>query len=165
MKKRLITKIAIILSIVSLLTVPAFAEIKTVSLHVDGMFCPFCALGLEKKLKKVEAVSTVDVHLKKGVADVTLKPEAAFDLKDFQKAVKKAGFTLKNIDVEVIGNIIRNKDGFLVLQSEGDQTSFILSDQDRAVTQGQLVLVQGVIHKHADQPPGLLIKKLEIIQQ
>jgi len=106
-----------------------------------------------------------------------------FDLKALQQAVKKAGFTLKNVDVEVIGNVIRNEDGFLVLESEGDQTRFILSDQDRAETlaqvlstkieeqlisaqsQGHLVLIMGVVHEHDKLPPGLMIKKLEIIAQ
>jgi len=183
MKKLSTLKIGIILSIVSLLTIPAFAEIKTVNLHVDGLFCPFCALSLEKKLKKVEAVSTVDVHLKKGVTNVTLNPNVTFDLKALQQAVKKAGFTLKNIDVEVMGTIIRNKEEFLVLESQGDQTRFILFDQDHkdssskvlginvekklisAQKEGRLVLIMGVVHEHDKLPPGLMIKKLEIIAQ
>jgi len=182
-KKSQLINVILVLFIASLFTTPAVAEIKTVNLHVDGIFCPFCALSLEKKLKKVEAVSTVDVHLKKGVTDVMLKPNVTFDLKALQQAVKKAGFTLKNVDVEVIGTVIRNEDGFLVLESEGDQTRFILSDQDQAETlaqvlstkieeqltsaqsQGHLVLIMGVVHEHDKLPPGLMIKKLEIIAQ
>ena len=56
MKKQQTIMMVITLSIISLLAVPVFAEIKTVSLHVDGLSCPFCALSLEKKLKNVNGV-------------------------------------------------------------------------------------------------------------
>ena len=185
MKKQQIIIIGILLSIIPHLAVSAYAEIKEVNLHIDGLSCPFCAFGLEKKLNKVEAVATVDVHLKKAVTDITLKPGVPIDLKAIRKAVKKAGFTLRNIEVQVIGNISRNKQGFLVLESQGDKTRFILSDQDHADTkanlssfrvlgadvekrlslaqkEGKLVLLQGVIHEHADLPLGLLIHKVEV---
>jgi len=187
MKKQHIIRGGIILSIISVLTVPAFAEIKTVSLRVDGLSCPFCALGLEKKLKKVESVSGVNVHMKKALTDLTLKPQSALDLKAIRKAVKEAGFTLKNIDVGVLGTIIRDNEGFFVLESQGDKTRFILFDKEhsearakslstqmlgndiekkllQAQNDGKLVLIQGTIHEHAELPPGLLINRVEVQQ-
>jgi len=185
MKKQSIVKIGIILSIVSLLAIPAFAEIKTVNLHIDGLSCPFCALSLEKKLKKVEAIKTVDVHLKKAVTDVTLKPDIPFNLIAIQKAVKESGFTLRDIEVAVIGNVIQNDNGIILLESQGDKTKFFLYDENhndgdtkstnpqvlgtniekqllKSQQEGNSVKIDGIIHQHANMPLGLLIRKLDV---
>ena len=185
MKKQSIVKIGIILSIISLLAVPVFAEIKTASLYVDGLSCPFCALSLEKKLKKVEAIKTVDVHLKKAITEITLKPDIPFDLKAIHKAVKESGFTLRNIEVVVIGDVIQNDDGIILLESHGDKTHFFLYDKNhsdgdakstntqvletnierqllKARQKGNSIHIDGIVHQHAEMPLGLLIKKLEV---
>jgi len=188
MKKQQTIMMVITLSIISLLAVPVFAEIKTVNLHVDGLSCPFCALSLEKNLKKVEAIKTVNVHLKKAITDVTLKPEVPFNLSAIQLAVKESGFTLRDIEVTVIGNVIQNDDGIILLESQGDKTQFFLfdenhSDSDSKSTkqqvldtnvekqllklqqEGNSVTIDGIIHQHIDMPISLLIKNLEVNSQ
>lgn len=188
MKKQSIVRIGIILSIVSLLAVPAFAEIKTVNLHVDGLSCPFCALSLEKKLKSVDGVSKVDVHLKKAITNLTLKPESQLDLKAVHTAVKEAGFTLKDIQITISGNVLQDKDGFFIVESQEDKMQFFLFDENhtdvnssspnshmldaniekqllKAQEENKTVEVNGTIHQHADMPFSLLIKNLEVNSQ
>ncbi len=181
-------KIGFFLSIIIFLTNPAIAEIKSVNLHVDGLSCPFCALGLEKKLNKVDSVLTTTVHLKKAVTDLTLKPNALLNLTSIRKAVKEAGFTLKNIDIKVLGTIKRNKQNILVLESQGDKTPFILFNQEHQEGQPELpspemlssdiekkliqamdkkltVSISGVIHEHVAASYGLFIDSMEISQE
>lgn len=63
--------------------------------QIKGLACPFCAYGLEKKIKKMPDVAGVYVGLNEGIAQIKLKktddPPTQEQLK---KAVKDAGFTL-----------------------------------------------------------------------
>src|SRR5919108_6410468 len=42
---------------------PAFAQVEEVRIGVDGMTCNLCAAGLERALRKLDAVSNVKVAL------------------------------------------------------------------------------------------------------
>ena len=77
------------------------AEVEEIELRVDGLSCPFCSLGLEKKLKRIEGVEGVQIHMKRGITEVSLAPEEAPDLAAIRKAVKEAGFTLRDIRLTV----------------------------------------------------------------
>ena len=48
-----------------------------VSVQVDGLSCPFCAYGLEKKLRKVENVASIEIRVNEGRAVVTPSPARA----------------------------------------------------------------------------------------
>ena len=51
---------------------PVAAEIEGIQLQVDGLSCPFCALGLDKRLKQRAGLEGIQVHLKQGVTEATL---------------------------------------------------------------------------------------------
>ena len=69
----------------------------SVTITVDGLSCPFCAYGLEKHLKRVAGVESVEINMKDGKAIVRLKPDAQVDDAALKAAVKKAGFTTRGI--------------------------------------------------------------------
>jgi len=81
------------------LTPVSAQEISTQSatIQVDGLSCPFCAYGLEKNLKKVNGVGSVKIDMKTGKATVSLKKGADVEDKTLRQAVKKAGFTARDI--------------------------------------------------------------------
>lgn len=64
-------------------------------LHVDGLACPFCAYGLEKKLGAVQGVRSVDTQIKDGTVTVTMEDGASLDEASARQAVKDAGFHLR----------------------------------------------------------------------
>jgi len=66
-------------------------------IQIDGLSCPFCVYGLEKNLKKVNGGKTVKIDMKTGKATVALKPDVQVDDQTLRKAVKKAGFTARDI--------------------------------------------------------------------
>ena len=70
---------------------------QTAIIAVDGLSCPFCTYGLEKNLKKVDGIKTVNIDMKTGKATVVLKPGAHVDDQALRQAVKKAGFTARKI--------------------------------------------------------------------
>ncbi len=125
MKKIFILTAIILISLQPLV----LAEINSVSLEIKGLSCPFCALGLEKQLRKVAAVEKADIHLKTGRTDLILKPGRPLELKAIQRAVKEAGFTLENIYVAINGMIEEDQNGMLILVSTGDNERFLLFDE------------------------------------
>ncbi|GJL71981.1 MAG: hypothetical protein NMNS01_11800 [Nitrosomonas sp.] len=66
--------------------------------HVDGLACPFCAYGIEKKLNALEGVERIEMNIKDGVVVVTMKNGSALDEAVARKAVKDAGFTLNGFE-------------------------------------------------------------------
>jgi len=73
------------------------AKLPTTSIQVDGLSCPFCAYGLEKNLKKVHGVEAVNIDMKTGKATVTMKKNMNVTNQSLRQAVKKAGFSARDI--------------------------------------------------------------------
>lgn len=65
---------------------------------VQGMACPFCAYGLEKRLRAVPGVAAVQVDLAASKATVEITPGAEVSEEALQRAVREAGFTPRRIE-------------------------------------------------------------------
>lgn len=65
------------------------------ALRVDGLACPFCAFGIEKRLTAVRGVDKIEIELKSGTVRVTMKEGATLDEATARKAVEDAGFSLR----------------------------------------------------------------------
>lgn len=68
-------------------------------LRVNGLSCPFCAYGIEKKLGALEAVHSVEVRLDEGAVIVGTRPGLALTEERARKAVEAAGFGLQGFEV------------------------------------------------------------------
>lgn len=64
-------------------------------LEVDGLACPFCAYGIEKKLHAVSGVEGVETHIREGAVIVTMQEGIVLDEAVARQAVREAGFTLR----------------------------------------------------------------------
>jgi len=95
----------ILLAMLVVLTVPLTARAKEtrVTISVDGLSCPFCAYGLEKKLKKVEGVEDLTIDIESGQVNMTFKDRGDYDEGVLRKAVRDSGFTPRKIVVEEQG--------------------------------------------------------------
>ncbi len=71
----------------------AEAQVSGVTVAVDGMSCPFCAFGVEKRLKKVNGVDSVAIDLKSGLATLTVIKGKTIHVNQIPEAIKTAGFT------------------------------------------------------------------------
>jgi len=73
----------------------AMAETTVYSIRVDGLACPYCAYGIEKKLNELEGVKFIDMDLEKGIVTVN-----TFDLKlkdaQLKQLFQDAGFTYRS---------------------------------------------------------------------
>ncbi|MCH7782073.1 heavy-metal-associated domain-containing protein [candidate division KSB1 bacterium] len=68
-----------------------------VEVRVDGLSCPFCVYGLEKKMKKIDGILDLKIDFEKGLVTFSLKEGKSVDEKTIVKIVKESGFTAKEI--------------------------------------------------------------------
>ena len=76
-------------------SIAAQAKMLTYELAVDGLACPFCAYGIEKKLGAIAGVTGIEIDINKGVVRVTMSEGAKLEEPAARKAVKSAGFSLR----------------------------------------------------------------------
>ncbi len=72
-------------------------ENPDVTIAVDGLACPFCAYGLEEKLKKLDGVEALNVDMEEGQVQMKLKEGATVTEEQISEAVTDAGFTVTEI--------------------------------------------------------------------
>lgn len=144
----------LVLSTVVLVSSVAQAQIHSLSVSVDGMACPFCAYGVEKKLKKVDGVGSITIDMKKSTATLRAKNGQSINIAQIPEAVKESGFSLGKIEITAIGNIKKNGQQFVLLIPDTDfsfpllKIKKFLKDRLASYEQtGALVEVRGVIHE------------------
>ncbi len=90
-------KLIIAISMALLWNAAAFAAGTQYELRVDGLACPYCAYGIEKKLKKTKGVEKIDIDLNKGVVRVNVVEGIKLTEPQMAKLINDAGFTLRGM--------------------------------------------------------------------
>lgn len=72
---------------------PSPAPEPDVVVEVEGLSCPFCAYGIEKKFVEREEVDSVFVALEENEVRLWLKPDFELTDAEVKETVEKAGFT------------------------------------------------------------------------
>ncbi len=75
----------------------AFADGTRYELRVDGLTCPFCAYGIEKKLNAIDGVNDVDTDLSSGLVTVNVAEGAALNDSQMTELFNDAGFTYRSM--------------------------------------------------------------------
>jgi len=158
---------------------PVFAETERIEMRVDGMTCPFCVYGIEKKLKGVAGIEDASANLKTGIVDITVNNGNEVDVDKLKKAVEESGFTPGEIKVTATGSVTEYR-GYAALKVAGSEQVFRLvgkrehgkeeslskekMDEIRAATKNgaELITVTGHIHAHSDYPPALSVDSFTI---
>ncbi len=65
------------------------------TVQVDGLACPFCAYGLEKRLRQVEGVKDVRIELEAGQAVIDMADGKELSADVARQAVEDAGFAMR----------------------------------------------------------------------
>jgi len=78
---------------------PVFSQDRPtqITIRVDGLTCPFCAYGLEKKLKRLEGAESVRIDIERGIAVISVAKGKSILEENLRKAVQNAGFTPRKI--------------------------------------------------------------------
>lgn len=94
MKQRWLMTLAVFL-----LAQSVWAAGKHYEMRVDGLACPFCAYGIEKKFKAMEGVEKIDVDLDKGLVRVDTAEGVDFTDEQMKKLFSDSGFTYRSMKV------------------------------------------------------------------
>lgn len=136
---------------IALITLFLFAGVNTAytqkaakdnyTVMVDGLGCPFCAYGLEKKFKEFKGVKGVQIDMETGQFDFTFPADKPLSIEDVENQVDAAGYT-------AVSTLIKRADGTVVKSEEKIKTL----DEDALVTEeiyvfGNCGMCKARIHK------------------
>lgn len=91
MKRYLVVLLLLLWSLAALAAGTQYA------MRVDGLACPYCAYGIEKKLKQIEGVEKIDVNLEKGLVTVDVREGVTLTEPQMKQLFKDAGFTYRSM--------------------------------------------------------------------
>lgn len=126
----------------------AHAEYQQVKLTVFGMDCAPCAHAIHVSMKGIPGVQDVNVDLNTGLVSIQLAPGNRAAMREFNEAVEKNGFTHKDAQVVVRGQISGSA-GAPVLTVTGTNDHYALTPAgpvtDLSALIGKEVSVTGTI--------------------
>ena len=103
-------KIGIIIAVILVSTLTVFGQKDKVEVKVDGLGCPFCAYGLEKKFKGVDGIKKIKIDLESAVMTFTVPAMDIILTKEVADRVESAGYTPVNIVINrANGKVIKWK--------------------------------------------------------
>ncbi len=111
----------------------AQAQVKQVSLRVDGLACPFCAYGLEKKVAKLEGyqADTYTVKINEGVVSFDWQSDKPLDMEAIEQAVDNAGFTLRGVTGRFAGTLEEGEDQYVLRLLAPFDQRFVLQEPSK----------------------------------
>ncbi len=133
----------------------ARAQIETLTVAVDGLACPFCAYGIEKKLKRIQGVQQVTIDIQAGAVKLSAHQGQSINFRQVPLAVWDSGFTPRRIRLEAIGTVSGSEGRPLFLAVDNDQ--FLLTRVSRqiqnrliaAADSGERIRITGIIRQAA----------------
>ncbi len=169
-------------ALVALLFVSAtsvLASVGEIRLYVEGLACLFCTFGIEKSLKKVPGVVSIETTIRTGLVRIQLEPGAQLDPAALNEAVKKSGFTPSRIEVTVTGTLVTSNEHPALKSSETGQTFRLVEPgaegthellsaelleklKSASANSSKRLTVSGRVHSHAGLPPALAVENFEV---
>ena len=68
------------------------------TMRVDGLACPYCAYGVEKKLNQIEGVQDIKIDLDVGMVQVKVAEGVELTEAQMMKLFNDAGFTYRSME-------------------------------------------------------------------
>jgi copper chaperone CopZ len=80
----------------------ALAEETSYELRVDGLACPYCAYGIEKKLKALDGLNheSLKVKLNEGLILFQMNDTSAVSKSELKQLINDSGFTLRGVKIQ-----------------------------------------------------------------
>jgi len=80
-----------------LFSINAVAAESIYKIRVDGLACPYCAYGIEKKMNEMDGVKFLDMDLDKGIVTAKTKDGITLQEQTMTQLFQDAGFTFRNM--------------------------------------------------------------------
>ena len=91
------------------------------TVQVEGLGCPFCAYGLEKKFKELKGIKKVKIEMETGIMNFDYPADKQLSIEQVERQVEKAGYTPVNVTiVRVDGNIEKTENANTIELAEGE---------------------------------------------
>lgn len=78
-------------------------------MRVDGLACPYCAYGIEKKLKAIEGIDTINVDLNAGLVVVDAADGVTLTEPQMKTLFQDAGFTYRSMTEKALDEGAKNE--------------------------------------------------------
>ena len=108
MKRTLI--VTLVIGMITLFSANAQKAMDKFMVQVDGLGCPFCAYGLEKKFKEFKGIKAVKIDIETGDFSFSYPAEKALTMSDVVAQVEKAGYTPITSRIERANGLIENSE-------------------------------------------------------
>lgn len=120
----------------------ANAEIKSIAVSVDGLTCPFCAYGIEKKIMRLKGVKEIKILLNAGTVTLKCAENKNPAFADIRSAVKDAGFTPRLMKITAHGTIIVDEIKGLLFKFNESELPIPLMDLERNLKEKALLFAR-----------------------
>ncbi|WP_010180020.1 heavy-metal-associated domain-containing protein [Aquimarina agarilytica] len=90
---------SLLISLLVVITATAQKSMDEFQIQVDGLGCPFCAYGLEKKFKEFKGIKKVQIEIQTGDFKFEYPTEKQLTMDAVVNQVKKAGYTPKTAKI------------------------------------------------------------------
>ncbi len=97
------------------------------SIQVDGLGCPFCAYGLEKKFKEFKGIKNTAIDMETGMFTFEYPSDKELSMEKVENQVTAAGYTPVSTKIERANGIIENSAA--IAPSEINEGSIIKEEE------------------------------------
>lgn len=148
MKKSII--ITLLVALATTFSMQAQKAMDSFEVQVDGLGCPFCAYGLEKKFKEFKGIKKVKIEIETGDFSFQYPSEKALSLDAVLKQVEKAGYS------PMIAKIVR-ADGSIETSGEMESVaSDAVMNETSMFVAGNCGMCEARIEKAAKSTKGIV---------
>lgn len=121
-----------------------YAQVKEVTLGVDGFTCSLCAKGVEGQLRSLNFVKSINANLKNATFKIAIKDDTMINLGQLRTAVTNGGFTLRSVELVATGFINESGSGYTI--STGNTPVINLNNVTTKFNIGDQVQVFGTLN-------------------
>ena len=89
-------KMVMMILLASIWSVAALAAGTQYQMRVDGLACPYCAYGIEKKLNAIDGVEKIDIDLENGLVIVDVADGVNLSDEQMTQLLNDSGFTYRS---------------------------------------------------------------------
>lgn len=141
----------LMITFAGLTTIQAQEGMDQFQVQVDGLGCPFCAYGLEKKFKEFKGIKDVAIDIETGDFTFAYPAEKALSLDAVEKQVEKAGYT------PIAGGVTRSDGTIEALHGEKNPvvTNNTKTVKGKTMVSGNCSMCQARIEKAAMDQVGV----------
>jgi mercuric ion binding protein len=133
------------------LAFPARAAADRYEVRVDGLACPFCAYGLEKKLEALDGLAGLDIDLDQGLVSFEVTAGEAITPGEIAGAVREAGFSPRSMTLTLTGTLKGSAEHPLLDLGSSGKSPLTLRGPLSGAHPGQRVQVQGTARPEGDR--------------